>query len=51
MQLSPKFLSPKFQAGDLHAARATVDTPLNQLNEPELVPGAAALARINADLR
>jgi len=28
-----------------------VDTPLNQLNEPELVPGQAALERINAALR
>jgi len=26
----------------------TVDTPLNQLNEAELVPGSAALDRINA---
>jgi len=38
-------------AGDLHDAVGTVDTPLNQLNEPELVPGQAALARINESLR
>jgi 2-oxoglutarate ferredoxin oxidoreductase subunit beta len=38
-------------AGDLHDAVGTVDTPLNQLGEAELVPGAAALERINAGLR
>ena len=43
------YIDPK--AGDLHDSLETVDTPLNQLNEAELVPGAAALAKINADLR
>jgi len=36
---------------DLHAHLGTVDTPFNQLGEPELCPGAAALERINASLR
>ena len=39
------------EAGDLHDAVGTVDTPLNQLGEAELVPGAAALAKLNAALR
>ncbi|WP_430418221.1 2-oxoacid:ferredoxin oxidoreductase subunit beta [Phenylobacterium sp.] len=43
------FVDPK--AGDLHDAVDTVETPLNQLNEPELVPGQTALERINAALR
>ena len=43
------FVDP--DAGDLHDAVGTVDTPLNQLNEVELVPGQAALDRINAALR
>jgi len=38
-------------AGDLHDAVGSVDTPLNQLGEAELVPGQAALERINAGLR
>ncbi|WP_297696816.1 2-oxoacid:ferredoxin oxidoreductase subunit beta [Phenylobacterium sp.] len=38
-------------AGDLHEALNTVETPLNALAEPELVPGAAALEAINASLR
>jgi 2-oxoglutarate ferredoxin oxidoreductase subunit beta len=38
-------------AGDLHEALDTVATPLNELSEAELVPGAAALAKINAGLR
>jgi 2-oxoglutarate ferredoxin oxidoreductase subunit beta len=38
-------------AGDLHDNIGTVDVPLNQLNEAELVPGAAALNAINAALR
>ena len=38
-------------AGDLHDAVNTIDTPLNELNEAELVPGSAALAKINAALR
>jgi 2-oxoglutarate/2-oxoacid ferredoxin oxidoreductase subunit beta len=36
---------------DLHAHLRTVDTPLNQLGEDALVPGARALERINAGLR
>jgi len=38
-------------AGDLHDAVNTIDTPLNELSEAELVPGSAALAKINAALR
>ena len=36
---------------DLHHNLNTVDTPLNQLGERELVPGAAALEKLNATLR
>jgi 2-oxoglutarate ferredoxin oxidoreductase subunit beta len=36
---------------DLHASQNTVDTPLNALDEAALIPGAAALERINASLR
>jgi len=36
---------------DLHAAQNTVDTPLNELDDAALVPGNAALDRINASLR
>ena len=43
------YLDP--DAGDLHAALNTVETPLNQLGPRELVPGAAALERFNATLR
>jgi 2-oxoglutarate ferredoxin oxidoreductase subunit beta len=43
------FVDPN--AGDLHDAADTVETPLNQLNEPELVPGQTALEKINAALR
>ena len=43
------YLDP--QAHDLHEHLNTVDTPLNQLNAPELCPGSAALERINAALR
>ena len=43
------FVDP--EAGDLHDAVGTIDTPLNQLNEAELVPGAAALEKLNAALR
>ena len=39
------------QATDLHAALNTTTTPLNQLDEAALCPGAAALAKINASLR
>jgi len=43
------YLQP--DATDLHAALNTVDTPLNALREPELVPGSAALEKFNASLR
>jgi 2-oxoglutarate ferredoxin oxidoreductase subunit beta len=36
---------------DLHANLATVEAPLNALNEKELCPGSAALEKINASLR
>jgi 2-oxoglutarate ferredoxin oxidoreductase subunit beta len=36
---------------DLHAHLGTVTTPFNSLAEPELCPGAEALARFNATLR
>ncbi len=39
------------EAADLHEHLNTVDTPLNQLSERELCPGAAALDKINASLR
>ena len=35
----------------MHDAQQTVDTPLNQLADAELVPGAAALDAVNATLR
>ncbi len=38
-------------AGDLHAALNTVETPLNRLGASELIPGAAALEKFNAALR
>jgi len=38
-------------ARDLHEAHDTVSTPLNELNEAELVPGLSALEKINAGLR
>ena len=38
-------------ATDLHAALNTSTTPLNQLDEAALCPGAATLAKINAGLR
>ncbi|MFC3070162.1 2-oxoacid:ferredoxin oxidoreductase subunit beta [Phenylobacterium soli] len=38
-------------AEDLHAALDTVDRPLNELTTADLVPGSAALAKINAALR
>jgi 2-oxoglutarate ferredoxin oxidoreductase subunit beta len=43
------FVDP--EAGDLHDNIGTVETPLNQLNEAELVPGQKALDAINAALR
>ncbi|MGE3303529.1 MAG: 2-oxoacid:ferredoxin oxidoreductase subunit beta [Hyphomonadaceae bacterium] len=36
---------------DHHAHLGTVDRPLNALSDAELIPGAAALAAINASLR
>jgi len=38
-------------ADDLHRLLNTVEVPLNQLGEKELVPGAAALEKFNASLR
>ena len=37
--------------GDMHDRLQTVDKPLNQLTDADIVPGAAALAKINASLR
>ena len=39
------------EATDLHAALNTVDTPLTELVERDLIPGAAALEKFNASLR
>jgi 2-oxoglutarate ferredoxin oxidoreductase subunit beta len=39
------------EAGDMHASLNTVDTPLSELREKELIPGAAALEKFNASLR
>jgi len=39
------------EAEDLHAALDTVDAPLNTLSDAQLIPGSAALAKINAELR
>ncbi len=36
---------------DLHDHLNTVDTPLNALAEAELIPGSAALEKLNASLR
>ena len=36
---------------DLHGNLNTVATPLNTLGDTDLVPGAAALEKINASLR
>ena len=38
-------------AEDMHDALDTVDKPLNALSDAELVPGAGALAALNASLR
>jgi 2-oxoglutarate ferredoxin oxidoreductase subunit beta len=38
-------------ADDMHVAMKTVGVPLNALGDAELVPGAAALAAVNASLR
>ena len=39
------------EATDLHAALNTVEIPLMQLDDRDLVPGAAALEKFNASLR
>jgi len=39
------------EPGDLHGHLGTVSTPLNQLGDAELVPGQAALDKINLSLR
>jgi 2-oxoglutarate ferredoxin oxidoreductase subunit beta len=39
------------EAEDLHGHLGTVATPLNQLGDRELCPGAEALERLNASLR
>ena len=39
------------EATDLHAALNTVEIPLTQLAERDLIPGAAALEKFNASLR
>ena len=39
------------QPSDLHVYLDTVATPLNQLSERELCPGAVVLQQINAALR
>jgi len=39
------------EPNDLHAASNTVTVPLNVLETSDLVPGSAALAKINASLR
>ena len=43
------FIEP--DADDLHENLGTVAKPLNQLTDAELVPGAAALEKVNASLR
>ncbi len=43
------FVDP--EAEDLHHAIGTVEAPLNTLSDRELVPGPAALEKINASLR
>jgi 2-oxoglutarate ferredoxin oxidoreductase subunit beta len=43
------YLDP--DAEDLHLRLGTVATPLNQLNDAQLIPGAAALGKVNAALR
>jgi len=39
------------EAEELHHHLGTVRTPLNALEDAQLVPGAAALERLNATLR
>jgi 2-oxoglutarate ferredoxin oxidoreductase subunit beta len=43
------FVDP--EARDLHDYLNTVDKPFNQFDDDELVPGAAALEKLNASLR
>ena len=43
------YLDP--EAEDLHARLATVARPLNQLSDAELIPGKAALDKLNISLR
>jgi 2-oxoglutarate ferredoxin oxidoreductase subunit beta len=43
------YIDPDSQ--DLHAYLDTVETPLNALGDEALVPGSAALAKVNASLR
>lgn len=43
------YVDPK--SADLHEHIQTIETPLNQLTERELCPGAVALEKINASLR
>ena len=39
------------EADDLHGYLDSVDVPFNALSDADLVPGAAALAKLNASLR
>jgi 2-oxoglutarate ferredoxin oxidoreductase subunit beta len=39
------------EAEDLHDSLGTVETALNKLSDADLVPGSAALAKVNAALR
>ena len=39
------------RATDLHEGLETVETPLNQLTDAQLIPGSAVLAKLNASLR
>jgi len=43
------FVEP--DAEDMHAHLGSIATPLNALGDTDLVPGAAALAKVNASLR
>ncbi|MBR7621716.1 2-oxoacid:ferredoxin oxidoreductase subunit beta [Phenylobacterium sp. 20VBR1] len=43
------YVDPKAQ--DLHEGLETVETPLNQLTDAELIPGSKVLERLNASLR
>ena len=50
-QIVTGLLYVEYQAEDLHHHIDTVQTPLNQLSDQELCPGAATLETINASLR